>query len=76
MQARRHTRPGIGRALRTGTLLALAATVSAQQPQPDVVLGEVLVIGEQPGPALWKVSTDDHVLWIMGTYSPLPKQMT
>lgn len=37
---------------------------------------EVLVIGEQPGPGLWKASKGDHVLWIMGTLKPLPKKMT
>ena len=36
---------------------------------------EVLVIGEQPGPGLWKVFKGDHVLWIMGTLKPLPKKM-
>lgn len=41
------------------------------------VLDTVLVTGEQPGPGLWKVSKDDaHVLWILGTQSPLPKKMT
>jgi uncharacterized protein YbaP (TraB family) len=36
----------------------------------------VLVTGDQPGPGLWKVSRDDHVLWILGTWSPLPRGMT
>ena len=36
---------------------------------------EVLVMGEQPGPGLWKVYKGDHVLWIMGNLSPLPKGM-
>lgn len=36
---------------------------------------EVVVSGEQPGPGLWKVSKGDHVLWILGTLSPLPKRM-
>lgn len=36
---------------------------------------EVLVVGEQPGPSLWKVYKDNHVLWVMGTLSPLPKNM-
>lgn len=36
---------------------------------------EVLVVGEQPGPALIKISKGDHVLWLMGTLSPLPKNM-
>ncbi|HWV16563.1 MAG TPA: TraB/GumN family protein [Cellvibrio sp.] len=36
---------------------------------------EFLVEGEQPGPRLWKVSRDNHSLWILGVLSPLPKQM-
>jgi uncharacterized protein YbaP (TraB family) len=40
------------------------------------VLDEVLVTGEQPGPSLWKISKGDHVMWVLGTYGPLPKKMT
>lgn len=36
---------------------------------------QVLVVGQRPGPGLWKVSKDDHVLWVFGTYAPLPVQM-
>lgn len=36
---------------------------------------KILVVGQRPGPGLWKVSKDDHVLWIFGTYSPLPNKM-
>jgi hypothetical protein len=39
-------------------------------------LEAVLVSGEQPGPGLWKVSKDDHTMWILGIYGPLPKDMT
>ncbi|MEO7936295.1 MAG: TraB/GumN family protein [Dokdonella sp.] len=39
-------------------------------------LETIVVSGEQPGPGLWKVSKDDHVLWILGTLSPLPEKMT
>src|SRR3954471_238877 len=41
----------------------------------DADLEQVLVTGEQPGPGLWKVSKGDHVLWILGTNSPVPKRM-
>src|SRR5215469_2018089 len=59
---------------------ALVAAAVAPQPQPptessDAVEG-VVVSGEQPGPGLWKVSKGNHVLWILGTLSPLPKRMT
>lgn len=36
---------------------------------------KVLIVGQRPGPGLWKISRDDHVLWIFGTYSPLPNKM-
>lgn len=38
-------------------------------------LEAVMVTGEQPGPGLWKVSKGDHVLWILGTITPLPRKM-
>jgi uncharacterized protein YbaP (TraB family) len=38
-------------------------------------LDVILVRGEQPGPALWKVSSGDNVLWIMGEVSPVPKKI-
>lgn len=51
-----------------------AASAAAAVDAP--VMETVLVTGEQPGPGLWKVSKDDHVLWILGTWSPLPAGMT
>ena len=58
--------------LATGLLLAVPAV-------PDEPLEEVLVTGQQPGPGLWKVTrpgdASGHVLWILGSYSPLPKRM-
>jgi uncharacterized protein YbaP (TraB family) len=56
-----------------------AQTPNQAQPPADVAateLDQVLVTGEQPGPGLWKVSKDDHVLWILGTLAPLPKKMS
>lgn len=41
-----------------------------------VDLQEMVVIGVQPGPGMWKVSNDEgHVLWILGTLNPLPNKM-
>ncbi len=63
------------------TVLALAALVAAplafsmDEARDDAGLEEVLVAGEQPGPALWKVSKGDHVLWILGTVAPSPAKM-
>lgn len=42
---------------------------------PTTVLDTIVVSGKQPGPGLWKVSKDDHVMWVLGTISPLPKRM-
>lgn len=36
----------------------------------------VVVTGIQPGPGLWRVTKGDHVLWVMGTLSPLPRGIT
>jgi hypothetical protein len=41
--------------------------------EPDLEV--VLVTGEQPGPALWKVSSADHHLWLLGDVSPLPEKV-
>ena len=35
----------------------------------------VLVVGQRPGPGMWKISKGDHVLWVFATYSPLPVKM-
>lgn len=35
----------------------------------------VLVSGSRPGPGLWKVSKGENVMWVFGTYSPLPAKM-
>jgi uncharacterized protein YbaP (TraB family) len=39
------------------------------------LLQAVTVTGVQPGPGLWKVSKGDHVMWVLGTLSPLPQHM-
>ena len=35
----------------------------------------VLVEGEHPGPALWKVAKRSRTLFILGTHAPLPKDL-
>lgn len=42
----------------------------------STTLDEVSVIGERPGPRLWKVTKGDHVLWLLGTLDHVPKKMT
>ena len=57
----------------------LASGASAQTASTDAdktaELPTIVVSGEQPGPGLWRVSSGDHVMWILGTLSPLPKNM-
>lgn len=51
------------------------ATTSPAQDVPVRDLDAVVVSGVVPGPGLWKVSRGDHVMWLLGTLSPLPKKM-
>ena len=57
--------------------LAAAAEAPAVTPPPvsDAQLAEVLVVGKQPGPGLWRISKGNHDLWIFATLTPLPKRM-
>jgi hypothetical protein len=48
---------------------------SEPPPAAEDELETLLVVGEQPGPGLWKVSKGDRVMWILGTSGPLPKDM-
>jgi hypothetical protein len=57
-------------------LLLLSGVASASEPDTDESgLAVVLVMGEQPGPGLWKVSSGEHVLWILGEVSPIPRRV-
>lgn len=64
--------------------VALAQQASMDAPTPAAVeavesasstIEEVTVSGEQPGPGLWKISKDGHVMWVLGALQPLPKKM-
>ena len=44
-------------------------------PATEAPTEEVVVVGKHEGPRLWRVRKADHVLWILGTVSPLPKRM-
>jgi uncharacterized protein YbaP (TraB family) len=62
-------------------LLAVSPAVRTQPvpaaapPAADAALPEVLVEGQHQGPRMWTVRRGDHVLWILGTVTPLPKKM-
>lgn len=56
--------------------MCLMATPAWSQNEPvESAPEQILIVGQRPGPGLWKISKDDHVLWIFGTYSPLPNKM-
>ena len=63
-------------------LLLAAASGGAQSQEPATiadsapVMEEILVTGEQPGPALWSATRDGKTLWILGMHAPLPANMT
>jgi uncharacterized protein YbaP (TraB family) len=57
-------------------LLALrfAAGASAEQPAP--ALDEIIVTAERAGPGMWHVHRADANVWILGSVSPLPRDIT
>jgi uncharacterized protein YbaP (TraB family) len=63
-----------GLVLGVGGLLRAAETAPAPPGVPQ--LDEVNVVGERPGPRLWKVTKGDHVLWVLGTLTHIPHKMT
>lgn len=73
--------PGIPFLFVLGGLLPVFAQSSAgtapPPPTPTNVaeLAAVMVTGVQPGPGLWRVSRGSHVMWVLGTLSPLPRSM-
>jgi len=55
---------------------ALATQEGASQAAPPIRdEAPVMVSGKLPGPGMWKVSRNGHVMYVLGTVSPLPKGM-
>lgn len=66
----------LGALLLAGLAPAPAFAQSAPAPADDIrTEAPVVVHGRLPGPPLWKVVQGDHVMWVFGTQSPLPKRM-
>ena len=70
----------IWRALLLAASAAVPAAIAQENdeswPAPvDVVEEEIQVVGDLPGPPLWKVTRDDHVLWILGTPKLVPDDL-
>jgi uncharacterized protein YbaP (TraB family) len=54
----------------------MAAQAAKVIQEPLQQLSEIEISGERPGPRLWKITKGDHVLWLMGTLTHIPKRMT
>lgn len=52
-----------------------AAEAAAPAAEAEEIPQTVLVSGSRPGPGLWKVSKGEHVMWVFGSYSPVPTRM-
>jgi len=62
--------------LLAGAGLLAGYVAAAQSDDPGEKLEEITVTGERSGPGLWHVYKGAAQLWIFGTVSPLPKDMT
>jgi uncharacterized protein YbaP (TraB family) len=73
------TRPRPGAALASVLLVLINGSSPAaypQTPQAQETPIEEVVVGAHSGPRMWKVTSGDHVLWVLGTVTPLPKRVT
>jgi uncharacterized protein YbaP (TraB family) len=62
--------------LLAGVGLLACHSAAAQSDAPQEKLDEIIVTGERAGTGLWHVYKGAAQLWIFGTVSPLPKDMT
>jgi uncharacterized protein YbaP (TraB family) len=62
--------------LLAGAGLLACHLAAARTEEPPDRLDEIVVTGERAGPGLWHVYKGTAQLWIFGTVSPLPKDMT
>lgn len=63
------------RLLSAGFALSLSLSASAQPSAEPQRVEEIVVVGRQPGPPLWRVRNGERVLWIFPHLSPLPKDI-
>jgi uncharacterized protein YbaP (TraB family) len=66
----------LGSLLLAGAGLLAWHLAAARVEDPPNSLDEIVVTGERAGPGLWHVYKGGAQLWIFGTVSPLPKDMT
>jgi uncharacterized protein YbaP (TraB family) len=60
--------------LAAGVAGYFAAAARAEQPAP--ALDEIIVTAERAGPGMWHVHRGDANVWILGSISPLPRDIT
>lgn len=60
--------------LAAGLAGLFTARVPAQQTSP--ALDEIIVTAERAGPGMWQVRRGDANVWILGSISPLPRDIT
>ena len=70
-----HRTSALALLLLTGFAIAGSSPDTSASDSGTPALEVVLVTGERAGPALWKVSSGDHVLWIQGEVGELPERM-
>jgi uncharacterized protein YbaP (TraB family) len=54
----------------------MGAAKAADQAAPAQALDEIVVTAERAGPGLWHVQHGDANVWILGSISPLPRDIT
>ena len=57
-------------------LAALAAGAACRAEPPPPVLDEIVVTAERAGPGMWHVHRGGANVWILGSISPLPRDIT
>lgn len=53
----------------------VAPATAPAAPDAEAPPERIVIEGKRPGPGVWKVSKDGHVMYVFGLYSPLPKKM-
>ncbi len=56
-------------------LFLLPPVATAAEAAIEETPEEIIVVGRQPGPPLWRVTNGENVLWIFPYLSPIPKDM-
>ena len=66
--------------MRIATAVFIAASAAARlagaADQPPPALDEIVVTAERAGPGMWHVHRDAANVWILGSISPLPRDIT